>query len=40
MSTEFGFHIIDANQQVEPQQALLRQLVADKLDLDSFLKSF
>lgn len=36
MSTEFGFHIIDANQAVEPQQALARKLVSDRLDLDSF----
>lgn len=38
MSTEFGFHIIDANQSVEPQQALLRKLVADRIDLDSYRK--
>lgn len=36
MSTEFGFHLIDANQAVEPQQALVRNLVAGKIDLERF----
>ncbi|MBI3191895.1 MAG: thymidylate kinase, partial [Pedosphaera parvula] len=36
MSTEFGFLVIDANQPVEAQQAVVRQLVAGKLDLASF----
>lgn len=40
MSTEFGFRLIDANQQVEPQQALMRTLVAGTIDLDSFRKNF
>jgi len=36
MSTEFGFRIIDANQPVETQQSLIRQLVADSIDLSKF----
>lgn len=36
MSMEFGFLIIDANQRVEAQQTLLRQLVADRIDLQQF----
>lgn len=36
MSTEFSFLVIDANQTVEAQQTLVRQLVAGKLDLASF----
>lgn len=36
MSTEFDFLVIDANQRVEAQQQLVRQLVAGKLDLASF----
>lgn len=36
MSTEFSFLVVDANQTVEAQQTLVRQLVAGKLDLASF----
>ncbi|MCB1126400.1 MAG: thymidylate kinase, partial [Verrucomicrobiae bacterium] len=33
MSSEFGFHVIDANQLVESQQAVVRQIVADRIPL-------
>jgi dTMP kinase len=36
MSTEFGFRVIDANQAVEAQQSVLRQLVATQIDLDEY----
>src|SRR5512136_265298 len=36
MSTEFNFMVIDANQLVEAQQVLVRQLVAKKLNLADF----
>jgi len=36
MSREFNFNIIDANETVETQQAILRKLVADRIDLPSF----
>src|SRR5512141_777178 len=36
MSTEFNFTLIDANQMVEAQQAVVRELVARKLDLAKF----
>lgn len=36
MSTEFNFLVIDANQQVEAQQSLVRRLVSAHLDLASF----
>ena len=36
MSTEFKFLGIDANQAIEAQQALVRDLIASKLDLASF----
>ncbi len=36
MSTEFDFLVVDANQRVEVQQALLRNLVAARLDLGQF----
>jgi len=36
MSTEFNFLVIDANQQVETQQALVRKLVTARLNLSSF----
>ena len=39
MSTEFKFLVIDANQAVEAQQSLVRQLVANKIDLSKFLNS-
>ncbi|WCJ60632.1 thymidylate kinase [Fontisphaera persica] len=38
MSTEFKFTIIDANQPIEAQQTLVRQLVAAKIDLKSFAR--
>ena len=37
MSTEFKFSLIDANQPVEIQQALVRDLVAAKIDLAAFI---
>ncbi len=37
MSTEFKFMGIDANQPVEVQQNVVRQLVASKIDLQQFL---
>jgi len=36
MSREFNFNIIDANETVETQQAILRKLVADRIDLPGF----
>jgi len=36
MSTEFNFTVIDANQRVEPQQQVVRKLVAERIDLDEF----
>lgn len=36
MSTEFGFLVIDANELVEQQQAVVRQLVAQKVNLGHF----
>jgi dTMP kinase len=36
MSTEFNFIVIDANQQVEPQQSLVRRLVQSKIDFADF----
>jgi dTMP kinase len=36
MSTEFNFHVMDANQTVEAQQSVVRQLVAAKIDLPAF----
>src|SRR3984957_5578855 len=36
MSTEFNFSVIDANQPVEEQQSIVRDLVAVKLDLGRF----
>ena len=36
MSTEFNFLVIDANQPIEPQQSLMRDLIAAKLDLPAF----
>lgn len=38
MSAEFSFLIMDANQPVEAQQSIVRQLVANKIDLKKFLK--
>lgn len=36
MSTEFGFHVIDANEPVEAQQTIVRQVVADRISLPQF----
>ena len=36
MSTEFKFSVIDANQRVETQQAVVRQLVSEYIDLARF----
>jgi dTMP kinase len=36
MSREFNFSIIDANLTVETQQAIVRKLVDDRIDLPSF----
>jgi len=37
MSTEFNFVVIDANERVEVQQQLVRQLVQSRIDLGQFL---
>src|SRR5687768_3473173 len=37
MSTEFNFVVIDANERVEVQQQLVRQLVQSKIELNQFL---
>jgi dTMP kinase len=39
MSTEFNFHVLDANQLVEKQQAIVRELVAQKLNLAEFRRA-
>ncbi len=39
MSTQYNFMVIDANQTVEPQQEILRQLVASKIDLGSYVSN-
>jgi dTMP kinase len=39
MSTEFNFLVMDANQVVEKQQAVVRELVARRLDLASFRRA-
>ena len=36
MSKEFKFVIIDANEPVEKQQVIVRELVSDKIDLKKF----
>ena len=36
MSTEFNFSVIDANQPVEAQQSIIRELVAARIDLAAF----
>ncbi|MCU0782686.1 MAG: thymidylate kinase [Verrucomicrobia bacterium] len=36
MRTEFNFTVIDANEPVETQQALVRQLVSKRIDLSGF----
>ena len=39
MSTEFNFLVVDANQLVEKQQAVVRELVARRVDLASFRRA-
>ena len=39
MSSEFNFHVIDANQSIEAQQNVVRSLAASKLDLASYVSS-
>jgi dTMP kinase len=39
MSTEFGFHVIDANQPVEAQQSVVRQLVKANVELANYTGS-
>lgn len=39
MSTEFDFTVIDANQVVEQQQALIRRLLTQKVNLESFKRA-
>jgi dTMP kinase len=39
MSTEFGFLLLDANQLVEKQQAIVRELIAQKLNLAAFRRA-
>ena len=36
MSTEFGFLVIDANQRVEAQQSLVRQLISARINLSKY----
>jgi dTMP kinase len=36
MSTEFHFHLVDANQPIEVQQSLVREVVAARIDLGAF----
>ena len=36
MSNEFNFVVMDANQNVEKQQVLVRKLVSEKIDLKKF----
>jgi dTMP kinase len=36
MSTEFKFLVMDACQKIEPQQAVMRDLVADRVNLSAF----
>ena len=36
MSTEFKFTVLDANQLVEAQQAVFRQLVSSRINLEQF----
>jgi dTMP kinase len=39
MSTEFNFTIVDANQRVEAQQLVVRQLVSRRIDLSQFRRT-
>jgi len=36
MSAEFNFVVIDANQRVEAQQAIVRQVLSEHIDLGRF----
>src|SRR5690242_15144154 len=36
MSTEFNFIVMDANRRVEAQQAIVRQIVSERIDLAAF----
>ena len=36
MSTEFNFSVMDANQPVESQQSIVRELVASRINLSAF----
>ena len=36
MSTEFNFLVIDANERVEAQQAVVRKLVSQRIDFDRY----
>ena len=38
MSTEFNFRILDADQPVEAQQTIVRQIVADQIQLSRYLR--
>src|SRR2546423_5931718 len=38
MSTEFNFLVIDANQRVEAQQSLVRQLMSARVDLSKYVQ--
>ena len=40
MSTEFNFLVIDANQRVEAQQAVARQLVSQKINFTGYKRRF
>jgi hypothetical protein len=37
MSTEFKFSVMDANQNIEAQQNVVRELVTGKLNLKEFI---
>ena len=39
MTREFKFQVVDANQGVEAQQAMVRQIVSSRIDLDSFRRN-
>ena len=38
MSTEFNFLVIDANERIEPQQQVMRQLVQSRIDLSQYMQ--
>jgi dTMP kinase len=39
MSDEFNFLVVDANEAVEPQQTIVRQLVGQHIELDGFKRN-